>query len=37
MSVRGLPNLMRLVGWGIKKAGKLGYRRKFWVGAENCE
>jgi len=27
----------RKEGWGVKKAGKLGYRRKFWVGAENCK
>jgi len=29
MSVRGPLNLRQWVGWGVKKAGKLGYRRKF--------
>jgi len=28
MSVRDPPNLRRCVGWGVKKAGKLGYRSK---------
>ena len=35
MSARDPPNLRRWVGWGIKKVGKLGYRRKFGVGAKN--
>jgi len=36
MSARDPPNLRRWVEWGVK-AGKLGDRRKFWVGAENCK
>ena len=35
MSARDPPNLRRWVEWGVKKAGKQSYRRKFWVGAEN--
>ena len=31
MSARDPPNLRRWVGWGVKKAGKLGYRRKFYM------
>jgi len=31
MSARDPPNLRRWVEWGIKKAGKQAYRRKFWV------
>jgi len=26
-----------LAGKGVKETGKLGYRNKFWVGAENGE
>jgi len=37
MSARDPLNLRRWVGWGVKKAGKLGYKRKFRVGAENCK
>jgi len=29
MSARDPPNLRRWVGWGVKKAAKQGYRRKF--------
>jgi len=36
MSARGSPNLRLYVVWGVKKAGKLGYRRKLWVDVENC-
>jgi len=28
MSARGPSNLRYWVGWGVKKAGKLGYRKK---------
>jgi len=34
-AARDPPNLRRWVEWGVKKAGKQGYRRKFRVGAEN--
>ena len=37
MSARDPPNRRRWVVWGVKKAGKQGYRRKFLVGAENCK
>ena len=37
MSAKDPPNLRRRVGWGVRKAGKQGYRRKFSVGAENCK
>jgi len=37
MSARGPPNLRHLLGKGVKKAGKLGYRNKFRVGAKNGE
>jgi len=37
MSARGPPNLRHWLGGGIKEARKLCYRRKFWVGAKNCE
>jgi len=29
MSARDPPNLRRWVEWGVKKAGKQGYRRTF--------
>jgi len=36
MSARDPSNLRRWVGWGVKKAGMQGYRRKIRVDAENC-
>jgi len=37
MSARDPLNLRHWVGWGIKKAGKQGYRRKIWIVAKNCK
>jgi len=43
MSASDPPNLKRWLGWGVKKAGKQGYRRKIELApktvklCENCE